>query len=274
MDLNNIFSTMAGYQIIDLESENIKSLSYYSSSKGNQEKYYDCNTKEYIKSQFEYQGKYWKDYMVERLSYIVGSQINSKAIVLKQDVVLLSNGLYGCKSRDFAVDSQYVPFARFGDYKSIARMRYKSYEVFKSILDAYTEFKIDEENVIDYLSTIIILDFLLCNEDRHFSNFGLLLDTENNKYTLPPIFDCGLGLFEHDIKYQNKQLIEAKQLLDCKPFDRNPRNAFDMITNVLGKSRIKEMCKSITIPSKVLFPNELGYNYFVESYNYMRSVIE
>ena len=49
MDLNNIFSTMAGYQIIDLKSENIKSLSYCSSSKGNQKKYYDCNTKEYIK---------------------------------------------------------------------------------------------------------------------------------------------------------------------------------------------------------------------------------
>lgn len=272
MNLDNLFSTMAGYPIIDLNLENIKSLSYYSSSKGNQEKYYDCNTKEYIKSQFEYQGKYWKDYMVEYLSYIVGSQINSKATVLKQDIVVLSNGLYGCKSKDFALDSQYIPFSRFGDYKEIARMRDKSYKVFKSILDAYTKLNINEEDVIDYLSTIIILDFLLCNEDRHFNNFGLLLDN-NGKYILPPVFDCGLGLFEHDIQYQNKSLIEAKQLLDCKPFDRNPRNAFDMITNILGKSYIREMCKSIAIPSRELFPNELGYEYFVESYNYMRSVI-
>ena len=273
MDLNNIFSTMAGYQIIDLKSENIKRLSYISSSKGNQDKYYDCNTKEYIKSQFEYQDIYWKDYMVEHLSYIVGSQINSKTDILKQDVVLLSNGLYGCKSKDFAINSQYIPFSRFSDYKSISRMRDKSYKVFKSILDSYTKFNIAEEDIIDYISTIIIIDFLLCNEDRHFNNFGLLLDSNNN-YSLPPIFDCGLGLFEHDTKYQNKQLIEAKQLLDCKPFDRNPRNAFDMITNVLGKSRIKGMCKSITIPSRVLFPNELGYEYFVDSYNYIRSVIE
>ena len=272
MSFDTVINAMAGYPIIDLKSEHIKSLSYSSSSRGNQKKYYNCRTKEYIKSQFECQGKYWKDYMVEYLSYIIGSQINSKTSVLKQDVVLLSNNLYGCKSKDFAVGSQYVPFYKFGDYKVISRMIGKSYKVFKSILDEYTKLEIDKEDVIDYISTTIILDFLLCNEDRHFNNFGLLFDSKNNKYTLPPIFDCGLGLFEHDIKYQNKSLVEAKQLLDCKPFDCNPRNAFDMITNVLGKSCIKKMCKSITIPSRALFPNELGYEYFVESYNYMRSV--
>jgi len=67
--------------------------------------------------------------------------------------------------------------------------------------------KCNLRNVTDYLKNLgdnyfnsfadmLIFDALICNEDRHFGNFGLIID---NKTNLPcafaPIFDNGLSLF-------------------------------------------------------------------------------
>ena len=46
----------------------LRRLDIAGSSKGDQEKYYDEDRRAYIKLPFYYEGKYWKDYMVEHLS--------------------------------------------------------------------------------------------------------------------------------------------------------------------------------------------------------------
>ena len=52
-------------------------------------------------------------------------------------------------------------------------------------MDFYTDF-------VDML----VFDAIICNEDRHYGNFGLLVDNEMNKpVSLAPIFDNGLSLF-------------------------------------------------------------------------------
>jgi hypothetical protein len=48
------------------------------------------------------------------------------------------------------------------------------------------------ENLLDML----IFDAVICNEDRHFRNFGILLDSKSNRILKPaPLFDHGLSLF-------------------------------------------------------------------------------
>jgi hypothetical protein len=43
---------------------------------------------------------------------------------------------------------------------------------------------------------MILLDVIIVNTDRHFGNFGLLIDNKNNTIVKPaPIFDNGLSLF-------------------------------------------------------------------------------
>ena len=45
---------------------------------------------------------------------------------------------------------------------------------------------------------MLIFDCLICNEDRHMGNFGLLVDNKTNKpIKLAPIFDNGLSLFNY-----------------------------------------------------------------------------
>jgi hypothetical protein len=50
----------------------------------------------------------------------------------------------------------------------------------------------------DSLVDMLIFDAVICNEDRHFGNFGLIVDTNTNTIIDPaPIFDNGLSLFNY-----------------------------------------------------------------------------
>ena len=52
------------------------------------------------------------------------------------------------------------------------------------------------EQFIDALDDMILLDAVICNTDRHFGNFGVLVDNHTNKITAPaPLFDHGNALF-------------------------------------------------------------------------------
>lgn len=49
---------------------------------------------------------------------------------------------------------------------------------------------------VSALNDMIVFDALICNVDRHFGNFGLLVDNETNKIVAPaPLFDHGNSLF-------------------------------------------------------------------------------
>lgn len=49
---------------------------------------------------------------------------------------------------------------------------------------------------IKALNEMIVLDAIICNTDRHFGNFGFLIDNKTNKIVAPaPLFDHGNSLF-------------------------------------------------------------------------------
>ena len=72
-----------------------------------------------------------------------------------------------------------------------------------------------------------ILDFLVGNEDRHLNNFGVLFNGKD--YKLAPLFDFGLGLFEHDRRYESEPFRECLQLMESKPFHRNNEEVINFI---------------------------------------------
>jgi len=50
------------------------------------------------------------------------------------------------------------------------------------------------QNLVDML----VFDAVICNEDRHFGNFGLLVDTQTNQIIqTAPVFDHGMSLFNY-----------------------------------------------------------------------------
>ncbi len=54
------------------------------------------------------------------------------------------------------------------------------------------------EGYHDAFADMLIFDALICNEDRHFGNFGLMVDSHANRPCgFAPLFDHGLSLFNY-----------------------------------------------------------------------------
>ena len=67
---------------------------------------------------------------------------------------------------------------------------------------------------------MIILDALICNTDRHFGNFGFIIDAKTNKIIAPaPLFDHGNSLFNYagwdDLESDDTLSIYAETLYPC-----------------------------------------------------------
>jgi len=52
------------------------------------------------------------------------------------------------------------------------------------------------DNFVKALNDMIVFDAIICNTDRHFGNFGVLVDNVTNQIVIPaPLFDHGNSLF-------------------------------------------------------------------------------
>ncbi len=82
------------------------------------------------------------------------------------------------------IDTSYVPIHRFLPQCNLNQ----TVEFLKSL----------GEEFYDEFADMMIFDVLICNEDRHFGNFGLLVDNKTNKpIAVAPIFDNGISLFNY-----------------------------------------------------------------------------
>jgi hypothetical protein len=62
---------------------------------------------------------------------------------------------------------------------------------------------------VDALNDILVLDALIFNTDRHYGNFGFLVDNKTNKIAAPaPLFDHGNSLFN----FAGRDDLESNEL--------------------------------------------------------------
>lgn len=217
----------------------LRELSLVSSSKGNQRKWYNDSKNTYIKEQFFYQGKYWDDWKVEMLSCELTRNLDVGVSVLKQEAVKLASGTYAVESYDFCKDG--YTFVTYYRILKKAGLEFEEYvfpmDRFNSIVDTVQDkCNLDISN---YLVVMCVLDYILLNEDRHLNNIGVL--EKNGKYTLAPLFDFGLGLFEHDRRYENKTYDAAVNRIAGKPFCEDMFS----ILNSIYRSKYKDVLVSI-----------------------------
>ena len=65
------------------------------------------------------------------------------------------------------------------------------------------------ERYYESLVDMLIFDAVICNEDRHFGNLGLIVDNKTNEIVdTAPIFDNGLSLFNYAME-ENLQDVDA-----------------------------------------------------------------
>ena len=91
----------------------------------------------------------------------------------------------------------------------------------------------------------MLFDCLICNEDRHFGNFGVLRDNHTGRILGPaPLFDHGLSLFSQalstDLESEKSLTALAEQY-----FPYYPEASIDDICRLAGKQQKRELLRLI-----------------------------
>ena len=78
----------------------------------------------------------------------------------------------------------------------------------KAVMEYYRHLGPDFEKA---LRDMLVFDAIVCNTDRHFGNFGLLVDSGTNQIKAPaPLFDHGNSLFN----YAGSDFMQSEETLD------------------------------------------------------------
>lgn len=88
--------------------------------------------------------------------------------------------------------------------------------------------KLEIRNVIPFLDRMIVLDYIIANEDRHFNNFGVLRNAETLEWIgMAPIYDSGSSLGYDKMPAQ----IYAGKDITCKPFKRTHEEQLRLVSS-------------------------------------------
>ena len=80
----------------------------------------------------------------------------------------------------------------------------------------------------EYIDKLLVFDFIIANEDRHFNNFGAIRDANTLDFISPaPIFDSGASFGFNKIDVE----IKAFKDIETKPFKSNILEQLSLVTS-------------------------------------------
>ena len=83
-------------------------------------------------------------------------------------------------------------------------------------------------DIVPDLDRMIVLDYIIANEDRHFNNFGLLRDANTLEWLgATPIFDSGTSLW-----YDRLTGRIATSSVNCKPFKKTHGEQLKLVSSL------------------------------------------
>ena len=83
-------------------------------------------------------------------------------------------------------------------------------------------------DIVPELDRMIVLDYIIANEDRHFNNFGLLRDANTLEWLgAAPIFDSGTSLWYNKLTAR----IPASGII-CKPFKKTHGEQLKLVSSL------------------------------------------
>ena len=83
-------------------------------------------------------------------------------------------------------------------------------------------------DVVPALDRMIVLDYIIANEDRHLNNFGLLRNAETLEWPgFAPVYDSGSSLGYDKLTAE----IRIGKNIDCKPFKKKHEEQLKLVTS-------------------------------------------
>ena len=100
------------------------------------------------------------------------------------------------------------------------------------------------ESFYEELVSMLVFDAVIVNEDRHFGNFGLLVDERSGKPVSPaPVFDNGLSLLCYAMK---DDFADMDGYISSRSNPYGPGNDyFGLCSRIMGQRQKKELARLI-----------------------------
>jgi len=121
-------------------------------------------------------------------------------------------------------------------------------------------------DIVERLDEQILVDYLTCNEDRHFNNFGLIRNAETLEYERAvPVFDTGssFGFMDTALKmngypakpFKKTQQDQIKLVSDFSPFKLENLEGMDefirkLMADYPDQKRVEQMIRLLNIKIK------------------------
>lgn len=84
------------------------------------------------------------------------------------------------------------------------------------------------KNIVHAIDQMIVVDYIIANEDRHQNNFGLVRDANTLEWLyLAPIYDSGSSLGYDKL---TNQILSGKTI-ECKPFKKTHEEQLNLVTS-------------------------------------------
>ena len=228
----------------------------------------------FIKSQALIAGIGMRDWAVEIIASDIAGQLNIPCVQQHHCRFAFGGRVWdGVYSKNFEIDGYtFVSFETLISIKQLSTtddlfIKKQSIEKLEWCAEQISDIcKIDYEAALKYMLDLAVLDCLTGNVDRHTRNFGVFFDSNKEEYSIPLIFDNGMGLFEHDYYRDNyTSFDDAMHNVYVAPYGEDP---FDFLELLNREFHIKKLYKV----SDISYPDILNTPFALEYERRMREL--
>ena len=156
------------------------------------------------------------------INEVIASMIMDRINIKHVPYSLLWNGVYPYSACECFTTAN----AEFISAHDIKRIREPIYNEssFEHYLNCCRELGVND--IVRSLDEMIVIDYIIANEDRHFGNFGLLRNSETLEWRgAAPIFDCGNSLGYNSATHRFSEKIS------CKPFRNTHEEQLELVAS-------------------------------------------
>lgn len=240
-----------------------------SSTDGFQPKFHSKDGKYFIKAQAVIGGTLMNDWMVEIIASGFCKTLDIPCISQCEcDIVYNDHVWKGVYSNNFEKEGYtFISFERllnmkmetsktdeFNRMSTVEKLRWCAGRI-----SMYAELPYDRCET--YMLNLAILDCLVGNCDRHTRNFGVFFNNSEGEFSIAPVFDSGMGLFEHDY-YRDKysSYDAAMGNVYVAPYGEDPFEMIDILADEFDFGEYP--FEALRIPEKL--PNKYSEEYLIK----------
>ena len=155
------------------------------------------------------------------------NEVIASGIMQRLDIPHISYTLVWNQGAPYSVCEDFVR----GDTELIPAWRILQFQKRSNSTSLYRHFvdccdSIGLTDVVPFLDRMIVLDYIIANEDRHFNNFGALRNAETLEWLgMAPIYDSGSSLGYDKLPGQ----IRIGREVGCKPFKNHHEEQIKLV---------------------------------------------